>query len=170
MKTSENFFYASSSIAGIHFKVFSTHKGIRALFINQKDALLDGNSIKVHREDPLMHGIFKQLSEYLYGTRKSFDVPLDIKGTDFQVKVWNELLKVPYGKLISYKQLAINANSEKAVRAVGSAMGANHIPIIIPCHRVIQHNGKLGGFALGPHMKEKFLEIEGSLSLELFDS
>lgn len=89
-----------------------------------------------------------------------FDLPLDARGTEFQKKVWNELLRIPYGETKSYKDIAVAIGNEKACRAIGMANNKNPIPIIIPCHRVIGSNGKLVGYAGGLNVKEKLLNIE----------
>ncbi len=83
-----------------------------------------------------------ELQEYFSGSRKTFDMPLDIKGTKFQESVWNALLAIPYGKTLSYQDQAIAINNPKAVRAVAKANGDNRIGILIPCHRVIGKDGK----------------------------
>ena len=103
---------------------------------------------------------FKQLKEYFEGSRREFDLPIEMNGTQFQKKVWKELLKIPYGETRSYKDIAISIGNEKACRAIGMANNKNHIPIIIPCHRVIGSNGKLVGYAGGIDIKEKLLNIE----------
>lgn len=106
----------------------------------------------------------KQLDEYFLGVRKNFDLKLDLKGTNFQKKVWNVLCNIPYGEILTYKQVAEKVESPKAVRAVGQANKANEIPIIIPCHRVIGYNGKLVGFAGDKiWVKEYLLKHEGYL-------
>ncbi|MDE3144626.1 MAG: methylated-DNA--[protein]-cysteine S-methyltransferase, partial [Bacteroidota bacterium] len=87
--------------------------------------------------------------------RQKFTVPLDIHGTKFQMKVWQQLIQIPYGATISYQRLAENIGDTKAVRAVGKANGSNPVSIIIPCHRVINSNGKLGGYSGGLDVKEK---------------
>ena len=101
-----------------------------------------------------------ELEEYFEGKRKSFDIPVKLIGTEFQKKVWNELLKIPYGKKASYKDIAIRIGNPKACRAVGMANHNNPILIIVPCHRVINGNGQLGGYALGLDIKKKLLELE----------
>lgn len=109
--------------------------------------------------------LFKtQILEYLEGERKSFDHLdlLSLEGTDFQKSVWQALLKIPYGKTSSYKNIAKFIGNPKAVRAVGSAIGKNPFLIIIPCHRVIKSDGSLGGFAYGSGIKKKLLKIEGN--------
>ncbi len=103
-----------------------------------------------------------QLDEYFKGIRKTFDIPLQVQGTSFQKQVWNALLTIPYGKTASYKDIATAIKNDKAVRAVGSANGKNKIPIVIPCHRIINFNGKLGGYAGELWRKEKLLEIENA--------
>ena len=96
-----------------------------------------------------------QLEEYFDGKRKEFDISIKLIGTEFQKKVWNELLKIPYGETVSYKDIAINTGSPKACRAVGMANHNNPILIIVPCHRVINENKKLGGYALGLDLKRR---------------
>lgn len=101
-----------------------------------------------------------QLAEYLAGNRQEFDLPLEFEGTEFQNRVWKELMRIPYGATCSYAQLASRIENEKAVRAVGSANGRNPLGIIIPCHRVINSDGGLGGYAGGLEMKARLLELE----------
>ena len=101
-----------------------------------------------------------QLDEYFAGKRKSFDLPLTPQGTSFQKTVWEKLQDIPYGKTLSYSQLAKNCHNPKACRAVGSANGKNPIVIIIPCHRVIASTGGLGGYAYGVDVKKQLLEWE----------
>ncbi len=101
-----------------------------------------------------------QLRQYFAGRRSEFDLPLAPQGTPFQLAVWRELQKIPYGQTISYGELARRIGNPKASRAVGSANGANQIPIVIPCHRVIAAGGKLGGFGGGLPVKEALLAHE----------
>lgn len=103
----------------------------------------------------------RQLQEYFSGARKSFSLPLDFRGTDFQKKVWGALLTIPFGETRSYAQIAQQVNSPKAVRAVGAANAKNPISIIAPCHRVIGSNGDLTGFAGGLAAKTLLLSLEG---------
>jgi methylated-DNA-[protein]-cysteine S-methyltransferase len=169
MKNKEQLYYACSEIEGLHFKIFTSHHGIRSILINKKDASLkSSDAIMLHPDDPYLFSIFQQLGQYFKGIRKEFKVPLDIAGTDFQKNVWRELQKIPYGKTASYKKIAEKVGGPSYVRAVGRANSQNPVPIVIPCHRVINTNGKLGGYSLGLRLKEKLLELEGSLSLELF--
>lgn len=103
----------------------------------------------------------KQLELYFKGELKSFSVPLYIEGTVFQKKVWDTLLKIPYGTTFSYKDIAIAIGNEKACRAVGMANNKNKLPIFIPCHRVIGKSGALIGYAGGLQIKEYLLRLEG---------
>ena len=109
---------------------------------------------------PILIETEKQINQYFAGNRQIFNVPLKPNGTDFQLSVWNVLKKIPYGKTISYQELAYRVGNKNASRAVGNANGKNPIPIIIPCHRVIRKNGKLGGFGGGINIKKKLLELE----------
>jgi methylated-DNA-[protein]-cysteine S-methyltransferase len=109
----------------------------------------------------------RQLEEYFAGKRKQFQLNLQPKGTEFQRQVWKELLNVPYGETRSYLQIAEAIGKPTATRAVGAANGANPIPIIIPCHRVIGANGSLTGYGGGLDIKTKLLELEGLLSPSL---
>lgn len=104
----------------------------------------------------------KELAKYFEGTLKEFTVDIVFPGTPFQTKVWNELLKIEHGKTISYQQLAERVGVPNAQRAVGTANGFNRIAIVIPCHRVVNKNGKLGGYGGGIWRKQKLLEIEKS--------
>ena len=114
-------------------------------------------------ETPLIKEAYRQLSEYLIGERKSFDLPFNPRGTEFQRQVLKALFDIPYGETRSYKQIAEAIGNPKAVRAVGMANNRNPLLIAIPCHRVIGANGKLVGYAAGIEMKEYLLKLEKSL-------
>lgn len=101
-----------------------------------------------------------QLKEYCLGGRTDFDLPITFVGTAFQQKVWRELCKIPYGKTVSYSEIARKIGNSKAVRAVGSAIGKNPLAIVVPCHRVIGANGSMTGYAYGIDKKEKLLNWE----------
>src|SRR5271170_127041 len=107
----------------------------------------------------------KELEEYFSGKRKDFSVPLSQEGTEFQKKVWNELLGIPFGKTTSYLSIANKLDNAKSMRAVGGANGKNKIAIIVPCHRVIGHNFELVGYAGGKWRKQWLLEHEGSIRI-----
>jgi methylated-DNA-[protein]-cysteine S-methyltransferase len=106
----------------------------------------------------------RQLRAYFAGDLRRFELPLDLAGTPFQQRVWRELRKIPYGETLSYGQLACNLGTPAAVRAVGAANGANPVPIVVPCHRVIGASGKLVGYGGGLPLKRRLLALErGSL-------
>ncbi len=109
----------------------------------------------------------EQLAEYFVGKRKEFELEMVLKGTEFQQKVWRELAKIPYGKTVSYREIAQNVGNEKAVRAVGTAIGRNPIAIIVPCHRVIGTDGSMTGYAYGVELKRKLLDLEKGKSCEI---
>ncbi|MDE6659229.1 MAG: methylated-DNA--[protein]-cysteine S-methyltransferase [Eubacterium sp.] len=107
----------------------------------------------------------QQLEEYFSGARKNFDLPLEMNGTEFQLKVWNELCNIPYGETRSYKDIAEKIGNPKAVRAVGGANNKNKLMIIVPCHRVIGADGSLTGYAGGMDAKKKLIELEKKYKL-----
>ena len=165
----EKNFISSETYNGIAIDVISSQRGIRNILINSPIIKRDQpNVTKLRVDDPYMFKSFKQLREYFENKRKVFDLPLEIIGTDFQKRVWKELIKIPYGETISYKELAIRLGNLKTIRAAARANGANPLPIIIPCHRVIGSDGKMVGYGGGLNVKEKLLELEGSKNLELF--
>ena len=114
-------------------------------------------------DHPLLQRARQQLGEYFAGKRRSFDLPLDPRGTDFQRMTWQALTTIPYGETISYAELASRVQRPKAMRAVGSANGRNPLPIVVPCHRVIGADGSLTGFGGGLPTKQFLLELEGAL-------
>jgi methylated-DNA-[protein]-cysteine S-methyltransferase len=126
----------------------------------------------VEENSPIIHVAINQLTEYFNSERKEFVIPLKLVGTDFQKSVWEELLKIPFGKTETYLGLSGKLGNEKAIRAVASANGANAISIIIPCHRIIGSDGKLVGYAGGLQAKKKLLDLEGvgqkNLQMSLF--
>jgi methylated-DNA-[protein]-cysteine S-methyltransferase len=106
-----------------------------------------------------------QLTDYLAGTRRSFDLSLDLsRGTSFQQKVWRTLRRVSYGRLRSYQWVAVRVGGRQYARAVGNAVGANPMPIVIPCHRIVAQDTSLGGFSGGLPTKRKLLTLEGTLA------
>lgn len=115
---------------------------------------------EVTNETPLIRKTLEQINEYLNGERCQFDLPLQIEGSEFQVRVWNALLTIPYGETRSYKDIAEQIGSPKSCRAVGGANNRNPISIIIPCHRVVGSGGLLTGYAGGLDVKQRLLELE----------
>ena len=146
-----------SSPVGI-LEISGSNQGIRSiLFINEKS---EPTAIPVILEDCV-----KQLNEYFAGTRRNFELLLDPVGTDFQLNVWQQLQTIPFGKTISYLELARLTGSEFNTRAVGNANGKNKINIVVPCHRVIGSSGKLTGYGGGLWRKEILLKHEMGQSL-----
>jgi methylated-DNA-[protein]-cysteine S-methyltransferase len=120
-----------------------------------------GDQKEAEKKHRLTDQCIAQLEEYFFGERKTFDLPLNAKGTEFQQTVWQSLTTIPYGEVVSYGELAQQLNNPKAVRAVGGANGRNPISIIVPCHRVIGTNGTLTGYAGGVERKLWLLQHEG---------
>jgi len=117
----------------------------------------------VEQQTPLLQRAFKQLEEYLAGTRESFDLPLAPEGTPFQRKVWDALLQIPYGQTRSYRQIAEAVDSPRGFRAVGMANNRNPIAVFIPCHRVVGADGSMVGYGGGLPIKKALLKLEGCL-------
>ncbi len=124
---------------------------------------IDDHKIDFKNSSPMMDDAVRQLKEYFEGTRKEFDMKLDLQGTEFQLQVWQELMKIPYGKTISYLQLAKRIGNPKSIRAAATANGKNPISIVVPCHRVIGADGKLVGYSGGLSRKEFLLKLENKL-------
>lgn len=112
------------------------------------------------RETSIIGEAYRQLKEYFSGSRKTFDLPLAPKGTDFQQSAWQALLTIPYGETRSYKEIAEQIGNPKACRAVGMANNRNPISIVVPCHRVIGSNGSLVGYGGGLDIKKQLLDLE----------
>lgn len=104
--------------------------------------------------------VFRQIREYINGARTDFDINYRLSGTEFQLSVWRELLKIPYGETRTYREIAAAVGNSKAARAVGRSINKNPLHIIIPCHRVIGTDGSLTGYAGGLGIKEKLLDTE----------
>ena len=120
---------------------------------------------KIIRDDRKNKAVLSQLKRYLQGKLRHFNLPLDFRGTSFEKKVWSKLAKIPYGQTRSYKEIAQAIGHPKAFRAVGNANGRNSLPLIIPCHRVIESHGGLGGFGHGIKVKRQLLDLEKSHAL-----
>lgn len=137
-------------------KIQATRQGIARLdFVESQDRTCNANEHCIRCK--------RQLQEYFDGKRQTFDLPLDQQGTDFQRSIWMQLMLIPFGKTLSYQDIANSINNPKAVRAVGAANGKNPIPIIVPCHRVIGSNGALTGYAGGLTRKAWLLRHEAML-------
>ncbi|WP_235811007.1 methylated-DNA--[protein]-cysteine S-methyltransferase [Aequorivita aquimaris] len=151
-----------------HDDYVDTPIGILMLSFNEKFELVSAIFPKDEITLPVANGlgsvkiqrVKKQFEEYFNGTRKTFDIPLSPEGTEFQKKVWTELLNIPYGETTTYQQMANKLGDPKVIRAAASANGKNPISIVIPCHRVIGSDGSLTGYAGGLHRKKWLLEHE----------
>lgn len=146
----KNCLYYNSPIGML--KIEEDEKGICGIYLT--------DDICETKETPLLNKAKLQLEEYFNGKRKEFELPLSMHGTEFQMKVWNELIKIPYGQTCSYGEIAEKIGNPKACRAVGMANNRNPIIIIVPCHRVIGKNGSLVGYACGLDIKTKLLQPE----------
>ena len=149
--------FAAASKKGIVMLTFFTPFYIEAKIEVLKKTL---NAEVIPANNEIFKALKIQLNEYFEKKRTTFESPLQLIGSPFQVKCWKELLNIPYGKTISYKEQAIKIGNEKAFRAVANANGQNMIDIIVPCHRVIANNGKLSGYTGGVEKKEFLLKLE----------
>jgi methylated-DNA-[protein]-cysteine S-methyltransferase len=143
-------------------EISGSYNGIRSILFSDTD--FEPNPVPV-----FLRECVEQLNEYFAGKRKQFNLKLDPIGTDFQLKVWEQLQHIPFGRTISYLDLARMTGSETNTRAVGNANGKNKLNIVIPCHRVIGSNGKLTGYGGGLWRKEVLLKFEmGNSMVGLF--
>ena len=149
--------FAAASKKGIVMLTFFTPFYIEAKIEVLKKTL---NAEVIPANNEIFKALKIQLNEYFEKKRTTFEIPLQLIGSPFQVKCWKELLNIPYGKTISYKEQAIKIGNEKAFRAVANANGQNMIAILVPCHRVIASNGKLSGYTGGVEKKEFLLKLE----------
>src|SRR5262249_54098086 len=145
-------------IDGLRLRMVASDRGIRAIDFHLNRPM---EGAARHDANKLLKEAGRQLRSYFAGDLRTFDLPLDMQGTPFQKRVWDELLRIPYGKTRSYLQVAVAVGAAHAVRAVGAANGANPVPIVVPCHRVIGTNGKLTGYGGGLPLKKRLLELEG---------
>ncbi len=151
--------------------VSETTKGIDAVVLPKasrqavlSELRLSAAELLEGRTSPRLREAQAQLTGYLAGTRRSFDLSLDLsRGTSFQQKVWRTLRRVSYGRLRSYQWVAVRVGGRQYARAVGNAVGANPMPIVIPCHRIVAQDTSLGGFSGGLPTKRKLLTLEGTL-------
>ena len=140
----------------------ASKKGLRGVSWNKFNSPMAKNLDGDDSISQILRQTADELTAYFQGSLQNFSVPLDQSGTPFQLRVWRELSKIPFGKTVAYKDIAKKINNSKAVRAVGSANGKNPIAIIVPCHRVIATGGGLGGYAGGLQLKSKLLRLEQS--------
>jgi methylated-DNA-[protein]-cysteine S-methyltransferase len=140
----------------------ASEKGLQGIFWKKQTAPMATSLNGKTAEAKILQRTVTELEEYFAGKRQKFTVPLEVTGTPFQKKVWNALRQIPYGQTSSYKDVAGRIRHGKAMRAVGTANGCNPHAIIVPCHRVIAHDGTLGGYAGGLKIKSQLLAIEGA--------
>jgi methylated-DNA-[protein]-cysteine S-methyltransferase len=144
--------------------LFAKDEALTALFPmdypGYRERIKQELAMSAESDSAMLKEAAKQLAEYFDGLRKQFSLPLHPEATAFQMQVWQALQRVPYGKTCTYSELAVMSGNSKAVRAVGSALHRNPLPIFIPCHRVLSTSGKIGGFAWGVDAKQLLLEIE----------
>ena len=150
-------------VDGLTVRLVTSDCGLSGIDFNLSSPF-EGSRRGIH---PIASEAARQLRAYFAGELRRFDLPLDMQGTDFQLRVWRELERIPYGETRSYLQVAEGIGAPRAVRAVGAANGANPIPIVVPCHRVIGANGKLVGYGGGLPLKRRLLELEGARALPL---
>lgn len=136
-------------------EIVGNSEGVSSILFKDDDSLAISENIPKELND-----VVTQLQEYFEGKRSTFNMKISPKGTDFQKRVWNELLNIPFGKTLNYQQIANKLGDPKVIRAAASANGKNPISIIIPCHRVIGSDGSLTGYAGGLHRKKWLLEHE----------
>lgn len=164
----EKLYGSTLSWEGWTFRILTSQVGLRwiDLALTPFEELAARLSARILPDDDPNDLVLQELHEYLRGTGRRFSVALDMRGTPFQRSVWEAIAAIPYGGTISYQDIAETIDRPRALRAVGQAVGANPIPIVIPCHRVIGKSGRLTGFAGGLPLKERLLALErGSLSL-----
>lgn len=152
----KNVFFYDTEVGSV--MIVDNGKAITNLYFRDKDSIKEDYNLI---ETELIKKAYTQLVEYFNGKRKSFDIPIEPMGTEFQRKCWNALLEIPYGETRTYGQIAERIGNPKACRAVGLSNNKNPISIIVPCHRVIGANGKLVGYAGGLNVKEHLLKLEG---------
>lgn len=135
-------------------------KGLTSIILPASNRNRPATEMEEIPDIPHLQHAVRQITEYLQGTRTDFDLPLTITGTDFQKKVWRIIRKIPYGRTLSYGEIARMLGSRAKARAVGGAAHANNLPLVIPCHRVIGTDGSLTGFGGGLGLKKKLLDME----------
>ena len=131
----------------------------RHLARHQIDVLDPGDAVPADFP-PILDRAVEQLAAYFERRLRDFDIPLDLRGTPFQLAVWDELLHIPYGQTLTYGEIALEVERPRASQAVGGAVGANPVSIIVPCHRVLGRDGALTGYAYGIERKEALLQLE----------
>jgi len=151
--------YRTSSPVGPLFLAVST-RGLARLEFEARVQKLDAQSIQLRESRQALAPYLRELDEYFAGERREFSIPLDLRGTDFQLRCWRALLDIPYGKTRTYGEIARAIGHPHAFRAVGMSNNRNPVAIVVPCHRVIASNGSLCGYGGGLDVKRKLLDLE----------
>ena len=157
-----NYFYYNTIYGNT--LIASTNKGVCFVAFGKEDTIFEElkdrySKAKLLKLNSKMHD---KVLEYTENVNLEIDIPFHIKGSNFQIQVWNELIKIPVGETCNYKYIAEKLSNPKAIRAVGTAVGRNPISLLIPCHRVIRSDGLLGGYHWGLDLKEKMLKWESN--------
>ena len=167
MKQNENIYYTKFDYNGWTMYIAATEKGLCYVGSQNEPLNVLKNWVKKHIPNGILlenqehlSSIIVELKEYIDGKNIEFTSTFDLRGTPFQTKVWNALCTISYGETKCYSDIAHSIGNPKAVRAVGTAIGANPIAVIVPCHRVLGKDGSLTGYSGGLHIKEKLLQIE----------
>jgi methylated-DNA-[protein]-cysteine S-methyltransferase len=148
-------------VDSVDLRLVASATGIRAIEFDPRPV----SECQRNDRNPLLMEAARQLRAYFAGQLREFQLPLDVQGTEFQERVWGQVAAIPYGETRSYLQISTAIGSPRAVRAVGAANGANPVPIVVPCHRVIGAKGKLVGYGGGLAMKRRLLELEGAMAM-----
>lgn len=141
-------------------RIARTARGLAGLWFEGQKHHPGELAVPQHADDPLLREAARQLDQYFAGGRRDFDLPLDLQGTPFQQAVWQALQRIPAGRTRSYGEVALSLGSPAAVRAVGAAVGRNPASLVVPCHRVLGHDGALTGYAGGVERKQALLALE----------
>lgn len=146
--------------------ITASEKGVTSINLSSQDRAVRQQSAEDTDEAvSIVEEARAQLLAYIAGTRREFSFPVDCSaGTPFQRKVWKAITRIPYGRVRSYQWVAMRVGGKQYARAVGMALGANPVPIVVPCHRIISHDGSLGGFSCGLPLKRRLLSLEGTLN------
>jgi methylated-DNA-[protein]-cysteine S-methyltransferase len=152
--------YLKTEMLGDLLLIANASHLIGIYFSNQHNGPKPSADWEMNPSHPILKQAGKELNEYLSGKRTDFSVPLAFDGTEFQREIWKQIARIPFGKTISYTELARRVGAPKATRPAGTATGRNPLGIIIPCHRVVAKDGGLGGYAGGLDRKKSLLKIE----------
>ncbi|MCS6318194.1 MAG: methylated-DNA--[protein]-cysteine S-methyltransferase [Nitrospira sp.] len=146
--------------------ITASEKGVTSIELSSQDRAARQQSAEDNDQAvSIVEEARAQLLAYIAGTRREFSFPVDCSaGTPFQRKVWKAITRIPYGRVRSYQWVAMRVGGKQYARAVGMALGANPVPIVVPCHRIISHDGSLGGFSCGLPLKRRLLSLEGTLA------